>query len=161
MGSIPGSGRHPRGGQTLQYPCLWNPTDRDFWATVQGVAKSQTQLKQLIMHVPIPFENINLRETHTNTQRDMRKRCTLQICNTKVKKKSDNNLNVHQICCCLVSKSCLILCDLMDCSPLGSSVHGDSPGKNTGEGNHFLLQGIFLTQGLNTHLLHCQEILYH
>ena len=31
----------------------------------------------------------------------------------------------------------------MDCSPSGSSVHGDSPGKNTGLGCHALLQGIF------------------
>ena len=30
----------------------------------------------------------------------------------------------------------------------GSSVHGDSPGKNTGVGRHFLLQGIFPTQEL-------------
>ena len=37
----------------------------------------------------------------------------------------------------------------MDCGPPGPSVHGDSPGKNTGVGSHFLLQGIFLTQGLN------------
>ena len=29
----------------------------------------------------------------------------------------------------------------MDCSPPGSSVHGDSPGKNTGVGCHALLQG--------------------
>ena len=32
----------------------------------------------------------------------------------------------------------------------------DSPGKNTGVGCHFLLQGIFPTQGSNLHLLHCQ-----
>ena len=31
----------------------------------------------------------------------------------------------------------------------GSFVHGDSPGKNPGVGCHALLQGIFLTQGLN------------
>ena len=31
-------------------------------------------------------------------------------------------------------------------------VHGDSPGKNTGVGCHALLQGIFQTQGLNSHL---------
>ena len=30
----------------------------------------------------------------------------------------------------------------------------DSPGKNTGVGCHVLLQGIFLTQGSNPHLLH-------
>ena len=30
----------------------------------------------------------------------------------------------------------------MDCSPLGSSVHEIFPGKDTGVGHHFLLQGI-------------------
>ena len=37
----------------------------------------------------------------------------------------------------------------------------DSPGKNTGVGCHFLLQGIFLTQGSNLSFLHCRQILYH
>ena len=41
---------------------------------------------------------------------------------------------------CLVAQLCLSLCDPMDCSLPGSSVHGDSPGKNTGVGCHFLLQ---------------------
>ena len=41
----------------------------------------------------------------------------------------------------------------MDYGPPGSSVHGDSPGKNTGVGCHALLQGLFLTQGLNPRLL--------
>ena len=41
----------------------------------------------------------------------------------------------------------------MDCSPPGSSVHGDSPGKNTRMGCHFLLQGIFPTQESNPRLL--------
>ena len=41
----------------------------------------------------------------------------------------------------------------MDCSLPGSSVHGDSPGKNTGVGCHFLFQGIFPTQESNQHLL--------
>ena len=36
----------------------------------------------------------------------------------------------------------------------------NSPGKNTGEGCHTLLQGIFPTQGLNPGLLHCRQILY-
>ena len=35
-----------------------------------------------------------------------------------------------------------------------------SPGKNTGVGCHARLQGIFPTQGLNLHLLHCRWILY-
>ena len=33
---------------------------------------------------------------------------------------------------CLVAQLCLIFCDPKDCSLPGSSVHGDSPGKNTG-----------------------------
>ena len=45
-------------------------------------------------------------------------------------------------------------------SPPGSSVLGDSPGKNTGVGTLSLLQGIFLTQGSNPGLLHCRQILY-
>ena len=40
---------------------------------------------------------------------------------------------------CLVTQSCLILCDPMDCSLPGSSVLGDSPGKNTGVGCHAVL----------------------
>ena len=51
---------------------------------------------------------------------------------------------------------CPTLCNLEDCSPLGSSVHRDSPGKKSGVGCHGLLQGIFPTQGLNPHLLHWQ-----
>ena len=62
---------------------------------------------------------------------------------------------------CLVAQSCPTLHDPMDCSPSGSSVHGDSSGKNTGVGCHALLQGIFPTQGLNPGLLHCWQILYH
>ena len=53
-------------------------------------------------------------------------------------------------------QSCLTLCDPMDYSPPGTSVHGDSPGKNTGVGYYALLQGIFSTQGLNLRLLHWQ-----
>ena len=49
----------------------------------------------------------------------------------------------------LVAQSCPTLYDTLDCSPPGSSVHGDSPGKNTGVSCHFLLQGIFPTQGSN------------
>ena len=42
----------------------------------------------------------------------------------------------------------------------GSSVHWDSPGRNTGVGCHAFLQGIFPTQELNPGLLHCRQILY-
>ena len=45
------------------------------------------------------------------------------------------------VCIAKLLQSCLTLCDPMDCSPPGSSVHGDSPAKNAGVGCHFLLQG--------------------
>ena len=62
------------------------------------------------------------------------------------------------------------LCDPMDCSLPGSSVHGilqesqwriNLNGKNTGVGSCLLLQGLFPTQGLNPGLPHCRQILYH
>ncbi|CAN0343983.1 unnamed protein product [Rangifer tarandus platyrhynchus] len=49
-------------------------------------------------------------------------------------------------------QTCPTLCDPRDGSPPGSHPWG-SPGKNTGVGCHALLQGIFPTQGTNTHLL--------
>ena len=61
---------------------------------------------------------------------------------------------------CLVTQSCLTLCDPMDYSLPGSSVHGISQAR-TGVGCHFLLQGIFLSQGSKLGLLHWQAILYH
>ena len=59
---------------------------------------------------------------------------------------------------CLVAQLCLTLCDPMDCSPSGSSVHGDSPGKNTRMGCCALLQGICPTQGSNPGLPPCRQI---
>ena len=54
--------------------------------------------------------------------------------------------------CVLVTQLCPTLCDCMD--------YRDFPGKNTGVGCHFLLQGIFPNQGLNLALLHCRWTLY-
>ena len=54
LGSIPGSGRSPGegNGNPLQYSRLENPMDRGaWWATVHGVANSQTQLSDF----PFPF----------------------------------------------------------------------------------------------------------
>ena len=50
---------------------------------------------------------------------------------------------------CLVAQLRPNLCDPVDWSPPGSSVHANSLGKNTGVGCHAHLQGIFLTQALN------------
>ena len=63
--------------------------------------------------------------------------------------------------CCAWLLSHVRLCNPMAYSPPGSSVHGESPGKNTGVGCHALLQGILPTQGSNPGLPHCRPILYH
>ena len=69
VGSIFGSGRSPGEGKgnPLQYSCLGNPMDRGAqWATVHGVAKSQTQLS-------------NQTHTHTHTQDYFKSRINVQF----------------------------------------------------------------------------------
>ena len=50
-------------------------------------------------------------------------------------------------------QSCPTLCNPMDCSLPGSSVHGDSLGRNAGVRHHAILPGILLIQGSNLLLL--------
>ena len=63
-GLISGSERSPRegNGNPHQYSCLENPIDRGAWlATVHGVAKSRTWLKQLRTHanrILVPWPGI-------------------------------------------------------------------------------------------------------
>ena len=60
-------------------------------------------------------------------------------------------------CCgCLVARSCPTLLQPRGLKPTRPLHPWDSPGKNPGVGCHFLLQGIFPTQGSNPHLLHRQ-----
>ena len=60
-GSIPGLGRSPGGGDgnPLQYSCLENPMDRDWWAIVSRVTESQTGLKHLGRHACIYLPTSN------------------------------------------------------------------------------------------------------
>ena len=68
MGSVPGLGRYPRegNGNPLQYSCLENPMDIGaWWATIHGVAKSQTQLSDFTSHnvlllLPSCFSRVRL-----------------------------------------------------------------------------------------------------
>ena len=64
---------------------------------------------------------------------------------------------------CVLAKSlqlCPTLCDPMDCSSPGSSVHGILRARILEWGCHALLQGIFPTQELNPGLLHCKHSLH-
>ena len=63
--------------------------------------------------------------------------------------------------CLLVTQSCLTLCDPMDYSPPGSSVHGLLKARILKWVYHSLLWGIFPSQGWNLGLLHCRQIFYH
>ena len=60
----------------------------------------------------------------------------------------------------LVALSCLTLCNPIELQPFRLRCPWNSPDKNTGVGCHFLLWGIFLTQGSNPGLLYCRQILY-
>ena len=56
-----------------------------------------------------------------------------------------------------VAQSCLTLCDPMDCSLLGSSVHGIFQARVLGWVAISFSRGFFLTQGSNPGLLHCRQ----
>ena len=56
-------------------------------------------------------------------------------------------------CCCLVAKRCRTLSRAHGLQPTRLLCPWNSPGRNTAVGCHFLLQGIFPTQGLNPSLL--------
>ena len=59
-----------------------------------------------------------------------------------------------------VAQLCPTLCNPMDYSPPSLLCPWNFSGKSTGVGCHFLLQGFFLSQGLNSGLLHCRQTLY-
>ena len=75
----------------------------------------------------------------------------------KSKVKVINLMFVNILVC---AQSCPTLWNPMDCSPPGSSVHEISQAGILEVGCHFLLKGIFPTQGPNPHFLHCRWILY-
>ena len=77
---------------------------------------------------------------------------------------SDKNLTdfflpLSTVLCAVLSHS-LVSDSLRPHGLSGSSVHVDSPVKNTGVGCHALFQGIFQRQGLKRNLLQCRWILY-
>ena len=64
----------------------------------------------------------------------------------------------HRCAVLYLSQSCLTFCNSMDCSPPGSSVHGDSPGKSAVVDCHSILKGIFPSHSSNPGLQHCRWI---
>ena len=101
-------------------------TDREVWrAAIHGVAKSRTRLRdwtELKIFCPLWAKD---------TTRSQLTRDSITLASQMASWCSSKSLQLY-----------LILWDPLDCSPPGSSVHGNSPG-------HVLLQEIFLTQGSN------------
>ena len=64
-----------------------------------------------------------------------------------------NSMDIQTLCACSVTQSCLTL-QCHGPKPSRPLCPWDIPSKNTGVVCHFLLQGIFSTQGVNLHLLH-------
>ena len=64
---------------------------------------------------------------------------------------------MYMHCCCVLCQLCRTLCDPHGLQPATLLCPWNFPGKNPGAGCHFLLQGIFQTQGSNLHLLCLQD----
>ena len=122
LGSIPGLERSPGegNGNPFQYSCLENSLDRGaWWTTFHGVAKSRTQLRDehfisfqwclTSLHVLIchPCLLVGAMSLHVFCPL-----CTWIVSLLTVENESE------------VTQSCPTLCDPVDCSPPGSSVHG-------------------------------------
>ena len=78
-----------------------------------------------------------------------------------IQKEAGQSLTSAAVCVCPVVSYSLWPHGLW---PTRLSCPWDSPSKNTGVSCHFLIQGIFQTQGLSpclSCLLHCRQILYH
>ena len=108
------------------------------------------------------FEKIKLRNLQPDLSRKRRKMQTQinKIRNEKLQlmsqKYTDHKRLLQVTCTCVYTQSLSHSFSLQPhgLQPLGSSVNGISQARNSGTGCHLLLQGIFLTQGLNQNLLH-------
>ena len=83
----------------------------------------------------------------------------------KVKTSKHKKISIHSLIASIilfVIHACLVAqsCPPHGLWPIGLLCPWSSPGKNTGVGCHFLLQGIFATWGSNLGLLHWRRVLY-
>ena len=133
--STPGLGRSPRegNGKPLQYSWLENPMDKGAWRASPWGHKSKTRLGDKTTTMP----KMNLAMDLTPF--------------TKINSKETTDLNVKL----KTTKSCAQLCQTLGPHRLWPArlfCPWNFPGKNTGVDCHFLLQGIFQTQGSNLYL---------
>ena len=128
---------NPCGGRWQVPVCSWQSYRSWFWKSSKN---NELKWKQNPSHPHINSSS-KTRQNVSNSDRDFGGWC-LQ----------------SSVVLCLVIQSYLTLCDPMDCSPPGPSVHGILQAKILEWGYHDLLQGIFPTQESNQGLLHCRQI---
>ena len=170
LGLIPGSERSPResNGYPLQYSCLENSMHRGSWcATVHGVTKLDTtewlthidrwnRIESLGINSCI-YDQLIFGKGAKNMQ--WGKQMVLGKLDIKRPKRAwppvITGLSVKPCfcCCCLVAQLYQTLCDPMDYSLTGSSIHGISQAGIL-EWAAISFQGIFLDQRSNLCLLH-------
>ena len=117
----PGEGK----GNPLQYSCLENPMDRGAWqAIVHRVAKNLTWLKWVGIHVYLK-QYLCLRYVIDCLLQKGTSKCTFDSAVTPSGKwRNDQILKAPKIKSKWWLLSCVRLCDPVDCSLPGSSVHG-------------------------------------
>ena len=132
-----------------------------WWATVHGAAKSWTQLSAWALTAG---DLVDMRKSTSQVRTAIVVRqwsgSSGEEWVTRWKTQYRHS-NFPRILVVFVAKSCPTLCDPTDSSPARLLCLWDFPGKNTGVGCRFLLQGLFLAQGSNPSLLHYRRILYH
>ena len=136
LGSISGLGRSP--GEEKGYPLQYSGLENSLDFIVHGVTMSQTWLSDFHFHF---WSSQQLQKKHlvkSNSQSQFK-----------------NKLGKVGICVCLIAS---VLSDSL--WPHGLCSPWNYPGQNTGVGSLSLLQGIFPTQGSNSGLPHCRQILY-
>ena len=137
LGLILGLGRSPGGGHgnPLQYSCLENPTDRGAWrSTVHGIAIVRQDCATNTFTSLQPFNNVVLvstvQQSESATHIHISTHFWISFQFRSPQSIQQSALSVQQV---LISyfytyakslQSCLTLCDPMDCSLPGSSVHG-------------------------------------
>ena len=111
------------------------------WHVVEGVLQPDLLIN--------PDCSVTKPYTAIKVKRPNHKKCALDKHNVIYIRRNGLLLKKH----CVRALPCPTLCDPMDCSLPGSSVHEDFPDKNTGRGLSFSSLGVFSTQGLKLHLL--------
>ena len=130
------------------------------WVLTSGPRKEQATVRSSHSFLPLALLHI------------CPSKCAKHICPPHPTPSLLNQTVLRFLCVCVCDKHLVCVCVCVSRSVVPNSLrpHGlqstrflcpwDFPGRDTGVGCHFLLQGIFPTQGSNLGLLHCRQILY-